>query len=250
MRSTRRAAALVAMCTALSLTGPAAAAARLTSITPATATAHATLVAVVSPTAISSSPAPCSDTKYNLIGAHWTSTLRWRFKASTTPSYLNAGDVATILKRGFANITHERNDCGRSDHVSATQSYLGTTTRAIGVTKYGRCGTSDGANTVGFGALPAGVLALTCVRSIGSRIVESDIRFSNSVTWALSLGSCSNDYMLEAVITHEAGHAYGLDHVGETNHGRLTMSTFIDGVCENQESTLGNGDMKGLEVMY
>ena len=46
------------------------------------------------------------------------------------------------------------------------------------------------------------------------------------------------------------GHAYGLDHVGEVNHGRLTMSTFIDGTCENQESTLGLGDMKGLEALY
>jgi hypothetical protein len=244
VRSTTRAAALIAICAALTLTGPAGAAAR------AGATTHQTLAATASPSAITSSPAACSDTKYNLLGPHWTSTLRWRYKASTTPSYLNAADVATVIKRGFGNITNERNDCGRTDHVSATHSSLGTTTRAIGVTKAGHCGTSDGANTVGFGTLPSGVLALTCVRSIGSRIVEADIRVSTLFTWALSLSSCSNDFMLEAVMTHEAGHAYGLDHVGEANHGRLTMSTFIDGTCENQEAKLGNGDMKGLEARY
>ena len=118
------------------------------------------------------------------------------------------------------------------------------------MTRTGHCGTSDGANTVGFGALPAGVLALTCVRSIGSRIVETDIRLANQVTWALSLAGCRNDFMLEAVLTHEAGHAFGLGHVGEANHGRLTMSTYIDGTCENQESSLGLGDIRGLEAMY
>jgi hypothetical protein len=147
-------------------------------------------------------------------------------------------------------MTMERNDCGRTDRVSATWSYLGTTTRAIGVTKAGTCGTADGKNTVGFGALPAGYLALTCVRSVGTSIVEIDIRLATGVSWALDLGSCLNDFMLEAVATHEIGHAYGLDHVGEINHGRLTMSTFIDGTCENQESTLGLGDMKGLEALY
>jgi hypothetical protein len=56
--------------------------------------------------------------------------------------------------------------------------------------------------------------------------------------------------MLEAVLTHEAGHVFGLAHVGESRHGRLTMSPYIDGVCNNQESTLGLGDLRGLEALY
>ena len=56
--------------------------------------------------------------------------------------------------------------------------------------------------------------------------------------------------MLESVVTHELGHAYGLDHVSELSHGRLTMSRYIDGTCENQEAKLGLGDMKGLEALY
>ena len=203
-----------------------------------------------SPTLVTSSPPPCSDTKYNLIGPKWKSTLKWAYKSSTTPAGLTTSAVLTVLKRAFNNITTERNDCGRTDRVSATSSYLGATTRGIGVTKAGACGSADGHNTVGFGALPAGYLALTCVRSIGTSITEIDIRLATAGQWALTAAGCFNEFMLEPVVTHEVGHAYGLNHVGETNHGRLTMSTFIDGTCENQESTLGLGDMKGLEALY
>jgi Matrixin len=206
--------------------------------------------AASSPSTIESSPSPCADSKYNLQGVKQKSTLQWAYKSASTPSYLTTSSVVTVLKRAFNNITGERNDCGRSDHVSATSSYLGTTSRGIGVTQSGTCGTSDGHNTVGFGALPSGYLALTCIRSVGTSIVEIDIKLATGVHWALSLSGCVNSFMLEAVATHEIGHAYGMDHVGETNHGRLTMSTYIDGPCENQEATLGLGDDNGLEAMY
>jgi hypothetical protein len=242
MSSITRAAALLAALTIFAAATPANAAPLLG----ATAGAQA----AVSPSLVTSSPPPCQDAKYNLQGPHWTSRLRWQFKASTTPSYLSSSAVLSVLKHAFGNIKKERNDCGRPDTVSATSRYKGTTSRGIGVTKNGTCGRADGHNTIGFGALPIGYLALTCVRSIGGKIVEADLRFSNQVNWSLSLAGCVNAFMLEAVATHELGHAYGLDHVGEANHGRLTMSVYIDGTCENQESTLGLGDMLGLEALY
>ena len=206
--------------------------------------------AATSTTSLSSSPHPCSDGKYNLFGPRWKSTLKWSFNAATTPTSLDKTAALTAITRGLRNIVNARNDCGRADKVSATISYLGTTKAAVGVTRYGGCGKADGRNVVAFGSLPDGVLGVACIRSSGGRINEADIRLTNRIRWALSTSNCWNRYMLEAVMTHEAGHAFGLAHVSERYHGRLTMSARINGPCQNSESTLGLGDLKALEALY
>lgn len=198
------------------------------------------------------SPAPCSDRAYSLIGGKWHETLGWRFQSSSTPQGLGSSSVLTVLKRSFDNITGVNNDCGLADSVSAKSSYLGTTTAAPSVTRKGRCATRDGLNAVGFGPLPSGILAVTCVRSNSAgHMTEADIRVNSNVNWALSVGTCSFfEELLEPTMTHEIGHAFGLGHVSESKHGRLTMSTTSDGPCSNAETTLGLGDVRGLRRLY
>ena len=195
--------------------------------------------------AIGVSPGPCVDGAYNLLGARWTRTYAWSFNRSSTPDALARPAVAQILNRSFSNVTNARNDCGRADRISATHEYQGATSRSP------NCRARDGFNVVGFGRLEAGILAVTCFWTDRGRIVEADVRINSRESWALALAGCSGDRsVLEATITHEAGHVFGLDHVGERRHGRLTMSSYIDGPCQNSEATLGRGDMLGLEQIY
>ena len=203
---------------------------------------RAARVALFTPAA---SPAPCSDGAYRVLGGKWKSTLRWSFRRASSPAGLTKSGVLAVLKRSFGNITNARNDCGRPDRVSASASYLGATSRKPG------CRSPDGRNVVGFKSLPAGVLGRTCWWTMGGRIIEADIQLNADERWATSRSTCRfPQTMLEAVMTHEVGHAYGMGHVSEAKHGRLTMSTYLDGPCNNQEATLGKGDVLGLEALY
>jgi hypothetical protein len=47
-------------------------------------------------------------------------------------------------------------------------------------------------------------------------------------------------------VTHERGHTFGLGHVSESSHARLTMSYRSNGPCQGSERSLGLGDWKGL----
>jgi hypothetical protein len=187
---------------------------------------------------------PCSDGAYNLIGAKWTDTLKWQFRAGSTPAGLSRTGVESVLKQAFANVTGARNDCGLGDNVSATAAYTGTTTRKPS------CSTYDGYNVIGFKSLSGGTLARTCYWMMGDRIIEADIIINSNSAWALSVAGCLRRSLLEATMTHEVGHAFGLDHVAELTHGRLTMSPMLDALCNNNESTLGLGDVRGLEALY
>jgi hypothetical protein len=187
---------------------------------------------------------PCSDSAYQLIGAKWAETLQWYFRARSTPSGLSRSGVAGVIKQAFANVTGARNDCGLPDRVSAAASYKGTTARRPSCSSY------DGYNVVGFKSLSSDKLAITCYWTLNGKIVDADILINNNVSWSLSLATCTKRSMLEATLTHEVGHAFGLDHVSEAGHGRLTMSPVLDGLCNNNESTLGQGDVLGLEKLY
>jgi len=189
-------------------------------------------------------PAPCADPAYRKIGGAWQNTYAWSFQSSSTPRGLNKTSVRNVLKRSFSNITGARNDCGMPDTVSATHIFLGATTSRA------RCDQRDQRNVVGFRPLELGVLAVTCFWMSNGRMLEADVQINSNESWALSMNSCQDEAMLEATMTHEAGHVFGLDHVGERKHGRLTMSPFLDGPCNNGEATLGEGDVLGLSELY
>lgn len=197
---------------------------------------------------------PCADDAYILEGWRWDSKLRWYFHAGSTPDELTADAAEAAIKAGTANITGSANSCGLADEVGATHEYLGRKSKSANISSAGNCLAKDGDNLVSFGDLPGGVLATACVWYGGDGVAkEGDIQLNKAdFSWTTTPGSgaCSQRWSVKAVMTHERGHTFGLDHVSEATHGKLTMSPTIDGPCQDSESTLGAGDVAGLRSLY
>jgi hypothetical protein len=194
---------------------------------------------------------PCTDKAYTLYSNTWNTLYQWRFNASTTPSEVSQDNATSAVKDAVKNITQAHNDCGMSDKVSATQLYKGTTTKTPNEGSNSSCLGSDGTSVVAFGDLASTDLAFTCWWTSGNHTVEADIRLNKvEFSWVVNIGpSCVTKYSVEAVATHEFGHAFGLGHVSELLHGSLTMSPVIL-PCQSSEKTLGKGDVLGLEAHY
>lgn len=202
----------------------------------------------------SGSPGPCSDRGRNPLPYKVKGNLDWRFNAASTPSANNVDKVESAMRRAANNITRSDNSCGLADLVSVTNTYKGRTSAGTQINADATCkATGNGINTVGFGDLPKGVLGLACVYYDGEgHVVEADIRLNkvDHSFYAVKHSSCTSKYSIEAVMTHEFGHVFGLGHTGEAAHGNQTMSPKINGPCQNSESTLGRGDVIGLRGKY
>ncbi|HYO56496.1 matrixin family metalloprotease [Archangium sp.] len=193
----------------------------------------------------------CTEGAYNLLGYRWTHTYHWSFNAGTTPGELTVAEAEQAIREATNNITTGRNDCGLTDAINASHQYEGRTTTGTDINTTGGCNARDGRSVTGFGDLPNGTLAVTCTWYDGSgSAVESDARINKvEYTWTTSAesASCSNRFGLEAVMTHERGHTFGLGHVAPGSP--LTMRPGI-GACDGSTATLGLGDVRGLRQRY
>jgi Matrixin len=174
----------------------------------------------------------------------------WRFQRGSTPSSITGTGAEAALKRAAGNVVGADNDCDLEDRVGASHRYLGTTSKAPNVNAKSVCLARDGESVVGFGDL-ATQLALACWWTQNAVVVEADIRLNKADHhWVISPGkACKGSFAVEAVATHEFGHVFGLGHVNEDAHGKLTMSPLI-APCQNSESTLGAGDVLGFSSKY
>ena len=194
----------------------------------------------------------CGDSAYTLAEYKWEGVYKWYFNEESTPEQYDPDAVLLVLQRSVNNITTAYNDCGLPDNVDIEAIYKGPTREPP-------CGEEGtyGLNVVGFAEIPdrlgANTIAYTCPYENNStgEYVEADIAISQDVDWAMSLDDCEGfEELLEATMTHEVGHVFGLGHVNERRHGDLTMSTRSNGPCTDDEISLGLGDVLALEELY
>ena len=199
---------------------------------------------------LSAGPSACADPAYNAASSKWAKTYSWMFNAGSTPTNLSQTSTESALKTAFTRVVNGHNDCGKADAISATHSYAGRTASLPDISTSAACLAPDTRSEVGFAALPSGMVGMACWWSLSGGIVEADIMFNKNIKWYLSKpASCSSRWSLHAAASHEIGHAFGLNHVAEADHGSLTMSPRIN-ACQGSEVTLGLGDLKGLEALY
>jgi hypothetical protein len=107
---------------------------------------------------------------------------------------------------------------------------------------------------VSWGPLNNPYLAYTCWHYFtyipnDPRMYESDTRVATNAGVATFSCDGSGFYDLESIVTHEWGHAYGLDDLSSAYHYNLTMSASVN-YCDTRHRTLGLGDYRGLRQLY
>ena len=138
----------------------------------------------------------------------------------------------------------------------AELSFQGNTTLSADIDD-NICLGPGGENVVTFGDLGSDTLAAACEYDIQEAgydtIYEADVKLNKvEFDWTTTplSSSCTAEWDVESVMTHERGHTFGLGDLSESNHGALTMSADAEGPCKMGSRTLGKSDIKGLENKY
>jgi len=106
----------------------------------------------------------------------------------------------------------------------------------------------DGKNTVGWGPLSPGIIAVTYLwyNPATKEIVEFDIVFNTYYGWSAAGEAGKMD--LQNIATHELGHN-GLADLRPPRDAELTMY-YASSLGETKKRTLGAGDILGIQTLY
>ncbi len=224
--------------------------------TPATSTSGHTVVAATD--------AACGEGAYNLSGHRWMSgvlgvspVLFWFYNESTVSrAGLNLNATISDIRAGNFNMSTGQNNCGfATGRFSVSGSFQGNTSLFANIDSSGNCIPGrfpNTQNTVSWGPLNAttpngDVIAQTCTYWIGAQMREADIYIGSNHSIVDSFSSsCSGQLDLQSVVTHEWGHAFGLDH--ETG-GTAEVMYPTSRTCQLRRH-LGLGDYNGMKAMY
>ncbi|WP_416980874.1 matrixin family metalloprotease [Streptomyces sp. T028] len=199
--------------------------------------------------------AACADGAYALSGHKEYGTYDWWLGDDTLPGGLTPREARRVFEQAIGTITGTRNDCGYDDVVGARAKYHSLTRREAGIDRKGHCTARDGQSVWDAGELSRELVATTCswsrrVRGGPDWLKEADVRFNTSdYTFTNNpADDCTGAYDIRSVATHEAGHVFGLAHVGP-GHENQTMFT-NSFACTTGARALGRGDVLGLSALY
>lgn len=189
------------------------------------------------------SSSKCDLNTYSINTYRWPGTYQWRFRATAF-----GGQAA--MSAGIQAMANGTGGCGVNVQNGATASYLGTTSTQSTVGSNNICLVTDSVNVVDSGPLPSGTLAGSCVYKTPSDILYADVKFNTIYSWytGTSLTLCTGaKYDVQGIMTHEAGHVFGLNHVAQTS-GQVMKPT--SSTCETSQRALGTGDLAGMKALY
>jgi hypothetical protein len=187
-----------------------------------------------------------------------TPSIDWYYNSTSEPS--NATHSIYRIGAAFVTWKSESNRCNLAAGNNALNTnYQGLTTapESMGgnppISFLAICPTTralDWKNVIGWGLLPAGVVAATCIDfPAGEAKRDADIRFSTHYNWfdSASSSGCAQAFDLQDIATHEIGHMIGLDHaVAGTDQ---VMNPNALG-CNFQNRKLARGDLAGFKALW
>ncbi|MFJ4620381.1 matrixin family metalloprotease [Streptomyces sp. NPDC088812] len=207
------------------------------------------------PAARAARRAPCADSAYAVADHKEYGTYDWWLGDDSLPGNLSAAEARRAFEDALTAITGTRNDCGFGDAVGARTLFHGRTHHEADIDQQARCAARDGVSVWDAGNLSGGVVATTCSwsRPMSGRpdwLKEADVRFNTShYTFTNNpTGDCTDAYDIRSVATHEAGHVFGLAHVGPGHEGQTMFTNSF--ACTTDARTLGRGDVLGLRNLY
>lgn len=127
---------------------------------------------------VASTPASCADGAYTLSGYKVNATIAFGYNPAGAPAAI-AKTAGTAVRSSLLTVAAGGNRCKLTHPVKAASTWTGASTHAPQVSPAGTCTGNDGVNVVGWGALPTGYLAITCIYYAGGKVQNADTRVSN-----------------------------------------------------------------------
>lgn len=182
-------------------------------------------------------------------GGRWLGTFDWWYNNTNSE-----GSSIARIQAAMSTWQSGTNSCGLATGTGVSAAYKGTNNSyAPAVNPNDTCPSSgQGHSVVGWGLiLSSSVVALSCIHmnALGF-FTESDTKLNTNITFYLgsSTTGCSGvKYDLQYTMTHEFGHALGLDHSPQSYEQTMMPA---QGRCYTTGRALGRGDLAGIRSIY